>query len=104
MSKKKETNMHEKMRKHTFFLSKKSSRLEAIRQEVRQCAEMSTIHAVPNIARGKYLVVKMFMFICLLVSTGICVWFLVQAFTNYDVITTIRSSYVTSIAFPIVSF
>jgi hypothetical protein len=85
-------------------LSKKYSTAEAIRQEIRQCAEMSTIHAVPNIARGKYLAVNMFMFICLLVSTGFCVWFLVQAFTNYDVITTIRASYVTSIAFPIISF
>ena len=85
-------------------LFKNNLTVEAIRLEIRQCAELSTVHAVPNMARAKYFVVKLFMLICFLVSTGFCVWFLVQAFTNYDVVTLIRASYVTSIAFPILSF
>jgi hypothetical protein len=85
-------------------LFKNNSTVEAILQEIRQCAEMSTVHAVTKILKSKNLAVKLFMFFCLLVSTGFCVSFLVQSFSNYGVITSIRAGYVTSIEFPMISF
>ena len=83
---------------------KNDAALKAICEKIVECAESSTLHAIPNIFRSNHWTVKVFMTVCLIVSTGVCVWFLVQVYTNYEVITTIRSGYVTSIAFPIISF
>jgi hypothetical protein len=78
------------------------STVELIFKQIREGLESSTLHLVPNIVKSKYMVVKILLAFCFLAYSVVCVLLLVQSFTNFDVITTIRTKYLISMTFPVV--
>ncbi len=82
------------------FKLKEQTTVEIIFKRIRQSLDSSTLHLVPNIVKSKHLVVKIFLALCFLASTVVCILFLIQSFTNFDVITSIRTNYLISMTFP----
>jgi hypothetical protein len=84
---------------------KQSTKFQEVVNEIRQCSETTSIHAIPNIVRSKYWIVKIGLSICFLVSTLVCIWLMnkaIQDYFNYDVITIFRNFYLSSISFPVI--
>ncbi len=84
------------------FKLKEQTTVELIFKRIRQGLDSSTLHLVPNIVKSKHVVVKIFLALCFLASTVVCILFLIQSFTNFDVITSIRTTYLISMTFPVV--
>ena len=52
----------------------------------------TTCHALPNIARTKYVLLKLFWSLCYIVSISVCCYLITNsgiAFLNYDIVTKI---------------
>ena len=68
--------------------------------------ESSSIHAVPNIIRNDNLIIKFIWFLCFIISTSVCVWFIIiglNDFFKFDVTTKIDVVYKSEIIFPVIS-
>ncbi len=77
-----------------------------ILNSIRDTLECSSIHAIPNIVRNRFYLIKIIWFLCLLASTGICAWFIQKSITdylNFEVISKTDIVYVQKIIFPIIS-
>jgi hypothetical protein len=73
---------------------------------IKTTLESSTIHAIPNIIRNKFYLIKIVWFLCLIASTGVCAWLIQKSITdyfNYDVVSKTDIVYVNQIKLPIVS-
>ena len=80
--------------------------LKEIRETTKETVENSSIHALPNIVRNKYIIIKIVWIVCFLISFGICCWFIIQSildYLSYQVITNIKVNYENKIKFPIVT-
>ena len=81
--------------------------LKEIKELTRETLESSSIHAVPNIARNKFYLVKLVWVICFMISAGWCCWFIQKSIVDYlsnDVVTKTDVKYVNTIIMPIISF
>ena len=70
--------------------------LKEIRETTKETVENSSIHALPNIVRNKYIIIKIVWIVCFLISFGICCWFIIQSildYLSYQVITNIKVNY-----------
>ncbi len=68
--------------------------------------ESSSVHAIPNITKNRFYLVKLVWVVCFLASNGVCAWFIYKSisdYLNYDVVTNIEINYVNKIQFPIIS-
>jgi hypothetical protein len=82
------------------------SKLKEIINSTKDTLEGSSIHAIPNIIRNKYSIIKFVWSICFLISFGLCCWFIVESilgFLEYDVVTSIKINYENVLKFPIVT-
>ena len=73
---------------------------------IKSTVESSSIHAIPNIVRTKYISLKAIWFFCFLVSSAGCVYFMVQSVLDYltwPVVTNIDVNHVQELIFPIVT-
>jgi acid-sensing ion channel 5 len=84
--------------------------MKTLKQEIidlnKETLEGSSIHAIPNITRNKYILIKIMWLICFFISFGVCTWLIknsIDDFLNYDVITTTEIKYYNKMQFPIVS-
>ena len=81
------------------------SKKNEIIQLTRTTFESSSIHAIPNIIRNKYILIKIIWLICFMVSFSGCTWFMIKSindYLKYDVVTRIRVKYVNEIKFPVI--
>ena len=81
------------------------SKKNEIIQLTRMTFESSSIHAIPNIIRNKYILIKIIWLICFIVSFSGCTWFMIKSindYLKYDVVTRIRVKYVNEIKFPVI--
>ena len=72
----------------------------------KETLESSSIHAIPNITRNKFYVVKSIWIVCFIVSSGWCAFFMMRSlndFFSYDVTSLYEINYVNKIEFPIVT-
>ena len=79
---------------------------DEIIKSTKETLEGSSIHAIPNIVRNEHYLIKIVWFICFLISSGWCTYFIQQSvadYLNYDVVTKIDIKYETKLKFPIVS-
>ena len=77
-----------------------------ILKSIKDTLESSTIHAIPSIVRNRFYLIKIIWFLCLIVSSGFCGWFIQKSLTDYfsyDVVSKTDIVYVNKIIFPIVS-
>ena len=82
------------------------SKLKEIKISTKETVENSSIHALPNIVRNKYTLIKLVWIVCFLISFGVCCWFIIQSihsYLNYDVVTNIQVKYENKIKFPVVT-
>ncbi len=82
------------------------TKINEIIKSTEETLEGSSIHAIPNIIRNKFLIVKAVWCICFLVSFGFCCWFIVESifsYLSYDIVTSIKVSFENKLKFPIVS-
>ena len=86
------------------MLSKKD---EIKKNQPKETLEGSSIHAIPNIIRNEHYLIKIVWFICFLISSGWCAYFIHESiadYLNYDVVVTkIDIKYETKWKFPIIS-
>ena len=71
----------------------------------RDTFESSSIHAIPNIIKNKFISIKIVWLICLMASFSGCAWFLIKSindYMKYDVVTTVRANYVNELTFPVI--
>ena len=83
------------------MLSKKREILSLTRETF----ESSSIHAIPNIIRNKFVSIKIVWLICFMVSFGGCAWFMVNSINDYlqnEVVTSFRVNYVNELTFPVI--
>jgi hypothetical protein len=60
---------------------------------VKETLESSSIHALPNIVRNKYLTIKLVWIVCFLLSSAVCSYLIFQSvsdYLKYDVVTQIE--------------
>ena len=82
------------------------SKKDEIIQSTQETLEGSSIHAIPNITRNKFVTIKLLWLFCFLGSFGVCAWFIYQSvldYLNYDVVTKFDIKYEDSLTFPIVT-
>ncbi len=82
-------------------MSKKSEILSLTRETF----ESSSIHAIPNIIRNKFVLIKIVWLVCFLISFGGCAWFMIKSINDYlknDVVTSFRVNYVNELTFPVI--
>jgi hypothetical protein len=75
--------------------------------EIKKCAESSSIHALPNIARSEYISIKIIWLVCFLVSLGYCSFGIARNLTNYlsnESNTQFKKGFEGSIDFPTITF
>jgi hypothetical protein len=68
--------------------------------------EGSSIHAIPNIIRNKYYLIKVVWFVCFSVSFSWCCWFMVRSindYLTYSVTSLIEIKYQNQLKFPIIT-
>jgi hypothetical protein len=66
----------------------------------------STIHAIPNITRNKFKIIKFMWLICFLMSSSACCGFIAKSimdYLKYDVVSNIQVDYQDRLIFPIVT-
>jgi hypothetical protein len=67
--------------------------------------ESSSLHAIPNMIRNKFVSIKLIWIMCYLLSACLCSWFIVDIMTKYyerEVVTRINVKKETRLEFPIV--
>ena len=72
----------------------------------KETLESSSIHAIPNITRNKFSIIKLMWFICFCISFYACVLFMAKSindYGNYDIVTNVKINYVQKLPFPVVS-
>jgi hypothetical protein len=72
----------------------------------KQTLEGSSIHAIPNIIRNKFYLVKIVWLACFLVSFGFCCWFMVRSINDYltfSVTSQFEIKYENQLKFPIIT-
>ena len=77
-----------------------NSKKAKIIQSVKQTLESSSVHALPNVCRNEHKTIKIVWFVCFLVSSGACGYFIILAisdFFSYDVVTKIEVKSLNSI-------
>ena len=85
---------------------KNNSALIRIKLAVKETAENSTSHGIPNIARTDSNILKLMWLICLLGSAGGCAYLVfdsLNGYLNYEVVTKISKISETPSPFPIIS-
>ena len=78
----------------------------AVKKATRTTLEGSSIHAIPNIVRNKYLAIKLVWTLCFLVSSAYCAYFICNAVSKYyqrEVVSRINVKSEPRLPFPIVS-
>ena len=73
---------------------------------IKESLESSSIHAIPNIIRNKNSIIKLIWFLCFIISTSVCIWFIINSindFLKFEVTTKIDVVYQTEVIFPVVS-
>ena len=81
--------------------TKKSEIIEAIKSTL----ENSSINGIPNIIRNKFNLVKLVWLVCILASSGVCAWFVLDIITKYyrrEVVSRINVKKEQELPFPIV--
>jgi hypothetical protein len=81
------------------------SKTSKILSLTRDTFESSSIHAIPNIIRNKFLLIKIVWFICFVFSFGGCAWFIIRSindYLKYDVVTSVRVKYQNELTFPVI--
>ena len=71
----------------------------------KETLESSSIHAIPNITKSKFILIKIVWFIFFLISSTACAFFIYRSVTdyfNYDVVTNVKVKYQSEIKFPVV--
>lgn len=79
----------------------------SIYSEIKKCAEASSIHAIPNIARSEYISVKIIWFVCFLVALGYCSYGIAKNLINFlsnESNTQFTKQFEDSIEFPTITF
>ena len=79
---------------------------EKIIGSVKETLESSSIHAIPNITRNKFFSIKAMWFMFFLISSGWCIWFIIQSimdFLNYDVVSKTIVNFETEMIFPVIN-
>ena len=77
------------------------SNKKKIIDSVKETLESSSIHALPNIVRNKYNSIKLIWFVCFLLSSAACGYFVFQSISDYlsfDVVTQIEVKNLNSIS------
>ena len=77
-----------------------------ILKSTKDTLESSSIHAIPNIVRNKFYLIKIMWLLCFLTSTGACGWFMyksISEYLKYDVVSNVKIEYVNRLEFPVVS-
>ena len=80
--------------------------ISLIKESIKTTLEGSSIHAIPNIVRNKYISLKMLWLLCFLASSAGLGYFLsltISDFLTYPVITNIEINHVQQLIFPIVT-
>jgi hypothetical protein len=80
---------------------KQSEIIEAIKSTL----ENSSINGIPNIIRNKFNLVKLVWLVCILASSGVCAWFVLDIITKYfqrEVVSRINVKKEPALPFPIV--
>ena len=83
-----------------------NSSFTRIKLVIKETAENSTSHGIPNIARSNSYILKFLWLICLLVSTvgcGYLVYNSLKSYFNYEVVTKITKHSQTPSPFPVIS-
>ena len=86
-------------------IEKSSELKEKLKEKFIKWSESSTTHGYPNIFRANLIILKIFWFICLMISLGFCVYFIVNTvmeYSKYDVNTKIEKIVKRPIEFPTV--
>ena len=84
----------------------KSKNQNEIIESTKETLEGSSIHAIPNITRNKFLTIKLLWLFCFLGSFGVCAWFIYQSvldYLKYDVVTKFDIRYEDSLRFPLIT-
>ena len=71
----------------------------------RDTFESSSIHAIPNIIKNKFITIKIVWIVCFLVSFSGCSWFMIKSINDYlqhNVVTSVRINYINEIKFPVI--
>ena len=71
----------------------------------RDTFESSSIHAIPNIIRNKFVSIKIVWLVCFVISFGGCAWFMINSINDYlenHVVTSFRINYVNELTFPVI--
>jgi len=82
-------------------MSKKSEILSLTRDTF----ESSSIHAIPNIIKNKFISIKLIWLVCFIASFGGCAWFMIRSLSDFfknDVVTSVRVNYVNGFTFPVI--
>lgn len=80
--------------------------LKKIIQSTRETVESSSIHAIPNISRNKYSLIKIIWLICFLISFGFCsfsIYSSVLDYLDYNVVTNIKIINTNQLTFPVIN-
>ena len=85
---------------------KSKNNMENILKATKTSLELSTIHAIPNIIRSESTFFRTLWFICFVISTGWCGWFVNKTLTDYlqfEVVSKTEITYETQMKLPVVS-
>ena len=77
-----------------------------ILKSTKQTLEGSSIHAIPNITRNNYYLIKIVWIVCFLVSFSWCCWFMVRSINDYlefGVTSLIEVKYEHKLKFPVIT-
>ena len=80
--------------------------LKKIIQSTRETLESSSIHAIPNISRNKYSLIKIIWLICFLISFGFCsfsIYSCVLDYLDYNVVTNVKIKNTNQLSFPVIN-
>lgn len=84
----------------------KEEKLKFIKQVIHESLLETTIQGIPNLVRSKHSSLKILWLIMLLITTGVCVYYVqdsVNAYLEHETVTTIKSFYQDNVPFPAVS-
>ena len=79
---------------------------QKIIEATKETLESSSIHAIPNMVRTKYITLKIIWIFFFLGSIGVCGWYLFQAisgYLEYETVTKFQVNNINELPFPVVS-